>query len=228
MNLLQITGAVRDSSTKKLEKMLAVLDQDRARDISQKMLEGTRSIGESHETIANALEESSRALLHVRSVEETLSRARATLASEFEARRADRSELVALTALFDQTTQDLDAARQRETELQRRFSVCEDALAEVRAAKLQVELTASNREADVARLTNALAAVRAESLEFKNSVDKAVAQAQRLEDDNNRLRAKVDEVEARRQEAEPRPPRRSRPAAFSTLIGACWSTGSRP
>jgi crescentin len=202
LNLLQITGAVRDSGSKRLEKMLSVLDQDRARNISQKMLEGTRSIGESHETIANALEEAGRALSCVRSVEETLGRARSTLASEFEARRADRSELVALTALFEQTSQELAATRQREAELQRRLTANEDALAEVRSARLQVELTASAREAEVSRLTTLLATVRAEGLEFKTSGDQSASQAQRLEDDNNRLRAKLDEGESRRQEAE--------------------------
>jgi crescentin len=202
VNLLQITGAVRDGSTKKLEKLLSILDQDRARDTSQKMLEGTRSIGESHESIESALEETSRALSCVRSVEETLARARSTLTSEFEARRSDRSELVALTALYDQTSQELDALRQREAELQRRLGSLEDALVELRAAKLQIELTASAREAEVSRLTTSLAAVRAESLEFKNSGDKAIAHAQRLEDDNGRLRVKVDETEVRRQQAE--------------------------
>jgi crescentin len=202
VNLLQITGAVRDSSTKKLEKLLSILDQEKQRDISQKMLDGTRSIGESHETIESALEETSRALSHVRSVEETLARARSTLADEFEARRSDRSELVALTALYEQTQGENEGLRQREADLQRRLGAVEDALAEVRAAKMQIELTASAREAEVSRLTTSLSAARSEAQDFKSSNDKAIAHAQRLEDDNGRLRAKVDEVETRRQESE--------------------------
>jgi crescentin len=202
VNLLQITGAVRDGGAKKLEKLLATLDQERARSTSEKMVEGTRSIGESHESISAALEEANRALASVRGAEETLGRARSTLASEFEARRADRSELVAITALLEQTTEELGETRQREAELQRRLSGTEDALAETRSGKLQIELLASSREAEVSRLTGSLNASRAEGLELKTNGDRAVAHAQRLEDDNARLRAKLEEGEVRRQEAE--------------------------
>lgn len=202
MNLLQITGAVREGGAKKLEKLLATLDQERARSTSEKMLEGTRSIGESHESISAALEEANRALASVRGAEETLGRARATLASEFEARRSDRSELVAVTALLEQTSEELGEARQVEAELQRRMAAAEDALAESRAAKLQVELLASSREAEVARLTSSLNASRAEGLELRTNGERAVAHAQRLEDDNGRLRVKLEEGEVRRQQAE--------------------------
>lgn len=202
MNILQITGNVRDNSAKKLEKLLATLDRDRALTVSEKMLEGTRTIGESHETIASALEEAERALTVVRSVEETLGQARSTLAAEFEARRNDRSELVALTALFEQTNQELTAARQRESEGQRRLTLSDDALTETRAGKLKAELAASAKEAEVSRLNGALSSAKAEASDFKNSMDQALARAQRLDDDNARLRAKVEELETRRQEAE--------------------------
>ena len=140
MNLLQITGAVRDGGSKKLEKLLATLDQDRARNTSQRVLEGTRQIGESHESITAALEEANRALPSVRGAEEALGRARTALSGEFEARRTDRSELVAMTALVEQTTEELGGVRQREAELQRRLSPTEDALAESRAGRLQAEV----------------------------------------------------------------------------------------
>jgi chromosome segregation ATPase len=202
MNILQITGNVRDNSAKKLEKLLATLDRDRALTVSEKMLEGTRTIGESHETIASALEEAERALSVVRSVEETLGQARSTLAQEFEARRADRSELVALTALFEQTSQELNAVRQREAESQRRLILSDDSLTETRAGKLKAELAASAKEAEVSRLNGALSSAKAEAADFKNSMDQALARAQRLDDDNARLRAKTEELETRRQEAE--------------------------
>jgi len=202
VNLLQITGKVRDTSAKKLEKLLSTLDRDRARSVSDKMLEGTRSIGESHETIASAMEEAGRALSVVRAVEDTLAQARTALAQEFEARRADRSELVALTALFEQTGQELTSVRQNEAEMLRRLTLSDDALAETRAAKLQVELHASAKEAEVTRLNGALSSAKAEAAEYKTVGDQAQARAQRLEDDNARLRAKMDELEARRQEAE--------------------------
>jgi crescentin len=202
VNLLQITGNVRDTSAKKLEKLLSTLDRDRARSVSDKMLEGTRSIGESHETIASAMEEAGRALSVVRAVEDTLAQARTALAQEFEARRADRSELVALTALFEQTGQELTSVRQNEAEMLRRLTLSDDALAETRAAKLQVELHASAKEAEVTRLNGALSSAKAEAAEYKTVGDQAQARAQRLEDDNARLRAKMDELEARRQEAE--------------------------
>jgi chromosome segregation ATPase len=206
VNLLQITGAVREGGAKKLEKLLATLDQERARSTSEKMLEGTRSIGESHESISAALEEANRALASVRGAEETLGRARSTLAGEFEARRADRSELVAVTALLEQTSEELGETRQREAELQRRMAALEDGLAESRAGKLQVELLASSREAEVARLNTALNASRAEGAELRTNGERAVAHAQRLEDDNGRLRTKLEEGEVRRQEAEAQTP----------------------
>ena len=202
MNILQITSNKRENGSKKLEKLLANLDRDKARTVSEKMLEGTRCIGESHESIAGALEEATRVLGLVRSVEETLGRANATLAEEFEQRRADRSELVALTALYEQSGQEVAAGRQREAELQRRLVLNEDALNEVRAGKLQLERSAAAKEAEVSRLNGLLASARAEAAEFKSSSEQAQARGQRLDEENERLRAKIDELEARRQEAD--------------------------
>jgi len=202
MNILQIAGVSRDNGAKKLEKLLASLDRERAREVSDKVQEGGRSIGERHETITSALEEAASALTCIRGVEAALDRARKNLGQEFETRRADRAEIVALNALLEQTGQELAAAWKQESDLQARLNTTESALAEIRSQRLELETLANARLADIGRLTGELASCRTDIGELRNSLDQAGVRVQRLEEDNARLRGKIEETEGRRQEAE--------------------------
>lgn len=138
----------------------------------------------------------------IRGVEATLERARKSLGQEFEQGRADRAEIVALNALLEQTGQDLSAAWAREGELQSRLNATDAALAEARAQRLEMETLANARLAENGRLSGDLQSVRGEAGELRASLEQATGRVQRLEEDNIRLRAKVEELELRRQEAE--------------------------
>src|SRR5476649_1731798 len=52
----------RDTGSKRLERLLSTLDRDRVREVTDKVLEGTRSIGERHETISSTLQDAAAAL----------------------------------------------------------------------------------------------------------------------------------------------------------------------
>ena len=65
-----------------------------------------------------------------------------------------------------------------------------------------METLSNARLAENGRLSGELASVRGEASELRNSLDQATSRVQRLEEDNIRLRAKVEDLEVRRQEAE--------------------------
>ncbi len=202
MSILHIAGIAKDNSTKRLEKLLASLDRDRVREVTDKVLEGTRSIGERHETITSALEDATIALAQLRSVETGLERARKAMNTEFETRREERSEIVALNALLEHVRHELAAGGARESELLTRLNATELALAEVKAARAEAEGAAASRAAELARITASFSSARGEVTELKGLLDQSSKQLSQVQEDNNNQRARLEETEARRQETE--------------------------
>ncbi len=202
MSILHIAGIAKDNGTKRLEKLLASLDRDRVREVTDKVLEGTRSIGERHETITSALEDATVALAQLRSVETGLDRARKAMNTEFETRREERSEIVALNALLEHVRHELAAGGVRESELQTRLNTTDAALTEVKAARAEAEGAAASRQAELARLTASFSSARGEVTELKGLLDQSSRQLTQVQEDNNSQRARLEETEARRQETE--------------------------
>jgi len=69
MSILHIAGIAKDSGARRFERLIAGLDRDRVKEVTDKVTEGARSIGERQESIAGALEDAALALSQLRSME---------------------------------------------------------------------------------------------------------------------------------------------------------------
>jgi crescentin len=69
---------------------------------SDRLIEATQAIGVRYETIHGGLDSISRVVEHLRAIEPLLSEIRGPVAEEFEARRAEHAELIALRANYEQ------------------------------------------------------------------------------------------------------------------------------
>ncbi len=192
----------RDTGSKRLERLLSTLDRDRVREVTDKVLEGTRSIGERHETISSTLQDAAAALASLKSIESGLERARRAIDVEFDTRREERSEIVALNALLEHVRHELAAGGARELDLQGRLTVSEAALSESKAGRTEAEGAAAARQAEVVRLNAVSNAARSEIAELKTILEQASKQLSQSQEDNQNLRARVEDLENLRQEAE--------------------------
>ena len=202
MSILNLGSMSKEGGSRRLERLLGGLDREKVRDVADRVLEGTRTIGERHETITSALEDASHALSQLKVVEEGLERARRSLDVEFETRREERSENVALNALLDHYRQELTSAASRESELLSKLNACEVSIQDLKAGKAVAESDAANRQAEVTRLNASFNSARAEASELRALLDQASKQLGQTKDDNGALHTRLDEAEARRQEAE--------------------------
>jgi chromosome segregation ATPase len=201
MSILNL-GMSKEGGSRRLERLLGSLDREKVRDVTDRVLEDTRSIGERHESITSALEDATHALGQLKVVEEGLERARRALNTEFESRREERSENVALNALLDHYRQELSSAGARESELLSRLNASEVVIQDLKAGKAAAESDASNRQSEVTRLNASFNSARAEASELRALLDQASKQLSQVKDDNEAMHTRLDEAEARRQEAE--------------------------
>ncbi len=190
------------SGAKRLERLLATLDRERVREVTDKVLEGTRSIGERHETISSSLEDAISALAALKTIESGIDRVRRAVDIEFDTRREERSEIVALNALLEHVRHELAAGGARELDLQNRLVASESALGESKAARTEAEGAAAARQAELLRLSTASNAARGEVAELKTLLDQGSKQLALAQEDGTGLRVRVEDLEARRQEAE--------------------------
>jgi chromosome segregation ATPase len=202
MSILNLGGMSKEGGSRRLERLLGNLDRDKVRDVADRVLEGTRTIGERHESINSAIEDAGHALGQLRVVEEGLERARRALEVEFETRREERSENVALNALIDHYRQELTTAGARESELLSRLNAGEVVIQDLKIGKASAESDASGRQAEITRLNASFNSARAEAGELRALLDQASKQLTLAKDDNGALHVRLDEAESRRQEAE--------------------------
>ena len=202
MSILHMGGIAKENGAKRLEKLLSGLDRDRVKDVTDKAVDGARNIGERQETIMTALEDATIALSQLKVVETGLEKARKAMDAEFEARRDERSEVVALNAVLEHIRQELAAGGTRERDLQNRLNAAETNLADARAGRADAEGAASSRQSEIVRLTASFNSTKAETTELKGALEQASKQIAQLEEDNAGLKVRKDEVELRRQEAE--------------------------
>jgi chromosome segregation ATPase len=193
---------MKEGGSRRLERLLGNLDREKVRDVTDKVLEGTRTIGERHETITAALDDATHTLAQLKSIEEGLERAKRALDVEFETRREERSENVALNALLDHYRQELASAGTREGDLLSRLNGIEVTLQDERAGRADAEGEANNRQAEVLRLNASFNSARAEAAELRALLDQASKQLAVLKEDNSSLNTRLDDSEGRRQDAE--------------------------
>ena len=202
MSILNLGSMSKEGGSRRLERLLGSLDREKVRDVADRVLEGTRTIGERHETITSALEDAAHAMSQLKVVEEGLERARRSLDVEFETRREERSENVALNALLDHYRQELTSAGTRESDLLSKLNATEVLAQDLKGGKASAETDANNRQAEVTRLNASFNSARAEASELRALLDQASKQLTLTKDDNGGLHTRLDEAEARRQEAE--------------------------
>jgi chromosome segregation ATPase len=204
MSILNLTGLAKDGGSRRLERLMVNLDRDKVRDVADKVLEGTRTIGERQETITSALEDAVLALTQLKAIEDGLARARRQLDVEFENRREERSENVAANALIDHFRQELTNAAQREGELQARVHNSESLLQQLKSGKAEADDAANRSQDEALRLNASFNQVRAEANELRALLDQASKQLTQVKEDNLSLHTRLDEAELRRQDAEAR------------------------
>jgi chromosome segregation ATPase len=202
MSILNLGGFTREGGLRRVDKLLGNLDRDQVREVADRVLEGTRTIGERHEAITSALEDATVALSQFKAAEAGLERARRALEVEFETRREERSENVALNALLEHFRKELAAAAVREGDLLSRVNTAEASLNHTNLQKSDLEADLAVRQAEVLRLTGSFNAARSETVELRGQLEHAQKQLSQTQEDNAGLNARLDEAEARRQEAE--------------------------
>ncbi|MDI1365105.1 MAG: intermediate filament-like cell shape determinant CreS, partial [bacterium] len=101
----------------------AMLVEDSGRpEITDRLIESTQAIGVRYETIHGGLDSISRVVEHLRAIEPLLSEIRQPVAEEFEARRAEHAELIALRANYEQALRQVALAQTEERELTARLA----------------------------------------------------------------------------------------------------------
>jgi crescentin len=209
MSILNLGGLARDKdrdkdSGKRLDRLLSTLEREQVSEVADKVMEGARSIGERHEFITSTIEDAVAALDALKSIESGLERARRAIDIEFDSRRDERSEIVALNALLENVREELATGGARELDLQTRLSGAEAALAEAKGARSEAEAAAVARQAEVVRLTTSFNGARSDVAELKTLLEQASRQLAQSQEDASGLRGRVDELESRRQDAEAR------------------------
>ncbi|MDB5456823.1 MAG: hypothetical protein JWP92_2408, partial [Caulobacter sp.] len=198
MRLLSRTD--RNGKTGKPETPLNMAEK--APESLERLVEATQAIGVRYETIHGGLDSISRVVEHLRAIEPLLNEIREPVAEEFEARRAEHAELIALRASFEQTARLLSASQSEARELAARLTSTDTALAESDAQRQHQENTLEDNALEIDRLRNGLlqAELRVGSLDA--ALRDASSRAEHLAQDCDTLRAQTQDIDARRSEAE--------------------------
>ncbi|ALL15045.1 crescentin [Caulobacter henricii] len=190
---------VRDTKTVKP----AMLVEDAGRpEFSERLIESTQAIGVRYETIHGGLDSISRVVEHLRAIEPLLAEIRQPVAEEFEARRAEHAELIALRANYEQALRQVAQAQTEERELTARLATAQTALGES-DARIQAQDSALEDNAlEIDRLRNSLLQSDLKVGNLDASLRDATGRIEHLVQDVDTLRTQSQDIDARRGEAE--------------------------
>jgi crescentin len=169
---------------------------------SDRLIESTQAIGVRYETIHGGLDSIERVVEHLRAIEPLLAEIRQPVAEEFEARRAEHAELIALRTNYEQALRQVALAQTEERELSAKLAATQVALGES-DARLQAQDTALEDNAlEIDRLRNGLlqSDLRVGSLDA--SLRDSTSRVEHLVQDVETLRTQAHDIDARRGEAE--------------------------
>lgn len=169
---------------------------------TERLVEATQAIGVRYETIHGGLDSISRVVEHLRAIEPLLSEIRAPVAEEFEARRAEHAELIALRAAFDQASRQLTAAQAEERDLSARLATAEAALTESEARRQSLDVALEDGALEIDRLRNGLQQSELKVGGLEAALRDATARAEHLSQDVETLRVQTQDIDARRGESE--------------------------
>ena len=169
---------------------------------SDRLVEATQAIGVRYETIHGGLDSISRVVEHLRAIEPLLSEIRGPVAEEFEARRAEHAELIALRAAHDQAARQLAAAQAEERELSASLATADAALTESEARRQSLDVALEDSALEIDRLRNGLQQSELKVGGLEAALRDATARAEHLAQDVETLRIQTQDIDARRGESE--------------------------
>jgi crescentin len=167
-----------------------------------RLVEATQAIGVRYETIHGGLDSISRVVEHLRAIEPLLSEIRGPVAEEFEARRAEHAELIALRAAHDQAARQLAVVQAEERELSARLATTDAALTESEARRQSLDVALEDSALEIDRLRNGLQQSELKVGGLEAALRDATARAEHLAQDVETLRTQTQDIDARRGESE--------------------------
>ena len=185
-----------------VKPVMLAAENDRPEGDGAGLIEATQAIGVRYETIHGGLDSISRVVEHLRAIEPLLSEIRAPVAEEFEARRAEHAELIALRAAHEQAARLLAAAQAEERELSAKLAASEAALTESDARRQQLDVALEDGALEIDRLRNGLQQSELKVGGLEASLRDATARAEHLTQDVETLRVQTQDIDARRGESE--------------------------
>jgi crescentin len=192
---------VRDDKTKAPKPAMLVEGVGRPEG-AERLIESTQAIGVRYETIHGGLDSIARVVEHLRAIEPLLSEIRQPVAEEFEARRAEHAELIALRANCEQALRQAAAAQAEERELAARLAQTETALGEAEARNQAQDSALEDNALEIDRLRNGLLQSDLKVGSLDASLRDATARIEHLVQDVDTLRTQSQDIDTRRGEAE--------------------------
>lgn len=190
---------VRDTKTVKPAMLVEGVGRP---ETSDRLIESTQAIGQRYETIHGGLDSISRVVEHLRAIEPLLSEIRQPVAEEFEARRAEHAELIALRSNYEQALRQVGVAQAEERELSARLATAETALGESDARRQAQDSALEDNALEIDRLRNGLLQSDLKVGSLDASLRDATARIEHLVQDVDTLRAQSQDIDTRRGEAE--------------------------
>ncbi|MBO9709854.1 MAG: intermediate filament-like cell shape determinant CreS [Caulobacter sp.] len=169
---------------------------------ADRLVEATQAIGVRYETIHGGLDSISRVVEHLRAIEPLLAEIRAPVAEEFEARRAEHAELIALRAAFEQASRQLALSQAEERDLSAKLAASEAGLTESEARRQALDVALEDSALEIDRLRNGLQQSELKVGGLEASLRDASGRAEHLAQDVETLRAQTQDIDARRGESE--------------------------
>ena len=180
-----------------------VLLDDGAQDaVVQHQIESTQAIGQRYETIHGGLDSIGRVMEHLKAIEPLIAEIRGPVAQEFDARRAEHAELIALRASYDQAQRSVAQIQAEEREVSARLAAAETALGESEARRQTQDAALEDNALEIDRLRNALLQSDLKVSSLDASLRDASARIEHLVQDVEGLRVQAQDIDARRGDAE--------------------------
>jgi crescentin len=180
----------------------AVLGDDARGEAMLHQIESTQAIGQRYETIHGGLDSIGRVMEHLKAIEPLIAEIRGPVGQEFEARRAEHAELIALRANFDQAQRQIAQIQAEEREVSARLAASETALGESEARRQSQDVTLEDNALEIDRLRNALLQSDLKVSNLDASLRDANARIEHLVQDVEGLRAQAQDIDTRRGDAE--------------------------
>ncbi|MCY1645986.1 crescentin [Caulobacter sp. SL161] len=179
-----------------------VLGDEARAEAMQHQIESTQAIGQRYETIHGGLDSIGRVMEHLKAIEPLIAEIRGPVSQEFEARRAEHSELIAVRANLDQAQRQIALIQAEEREVSARLAAAETALGESEARRQTQDAALEDNALEIDRLRNALLQSDLKVSSLDASLRDATARIEHLVQDVEGLRIQAQDIDARRGDAE--------------------------